>query len=485
MTRTGTHPNNRRDYATLRLLALGAAWLLLWRVSALMEFAPHASIWFPPAGLTFAAYLVMGLRVTPVILVCSVVATFWADAMYATPRDWQQALVGGLMFGVAHCLSYGTGALVLRRLVQRGRSDVLPALIIAFLVLAALAALAAALTGTLALELSGSIDASVATSLWLPWWIGDMAGVIVLGPLLAGLLAWREPTVPEWIRELDLTRPGHPGHGWLLKALVLAVPLTVIMLLAARFEDAELLSFAVFFLIIPQMWITHTESALRTALSLALFCTLTAVLVSALGLIEQAMVYQFAITVIAASTYFGLAVPVLVDHNRELRVLTDTDELTGVTSRRSFFAHGRTRLSRARLANAPVALILFDIDRFKQVNDSLGHVAGDRILVEVASAVRAALRQSDLLGRFGGDEFMLLMTECEIEPARQMAERVRAILPAVNVSGIDVRITGSVSVVRVTERESLMDAFERADGLLLKAKRNGRNRVESEQTTES
>jgi len=464
-------------YRIVQAVLLGLAWLALWRLSALMEYAPHASIWFPPAGLSFAALLVIGLRALPVLLVCCIVATFWSDSIYGFEQTWQQALVGGMLFGAAHCIAYGFGATVLRRLMKRNDTERLPIIIIAFLVLASVSALLAALLGVQALLAAGTVAATGVAELWAPWWIGDMAGAVVLAPLFAGLLVRSDPVLAGRLRARGILVPGTPAVAWMLKTGLVAVLLSAIMLVTAQFPDSELLAFAVFFMIIPQMWIAYTEDALRVASSLAIFSVVVALWVDLLGLMDQAMIYQFAITVVAASCYFGLAVPVLADHNRRLRRMLDADALTGVNSRVYFFERAQFELARARRRELPVSLILFDIDRFKRINDELGHTAGDQALVSVSKQIRESLRTEDLVGRFGGDEFMVLLTGSAISLALETAERLRNDLHTIPIGEGRDTLTASFSVVEVAGGESLSDAFERADANLLAAKRAGRDRV--------
>lgn len=464
-------------YELAQAVLLGLAWLTLWRLSALMEYAPHASIWFPPAGLSFAALLVIGLRALPVLLVCCIVATFWSGAMYGIEQTWQHTLLGGILFGVAHCIAYGFGAMTLRRLLQRTDTERLPFVIIAFLVLASVSALLAALLGVQALVASGTIARIGVAELWAPWWIGDMAGAVVLAPLFAGVLAVSDRAFWGRLRARGILEPGTSTLAWLAKTGLVAALLSVVMLVTAQFPGSELLAFAVFFMIIPQMWIAYTEDALRVAGSLAIFSIVVALWVDVLGLMDQAMVYQFAITVIAASCYFGLAVPVLADHNRRLRRMLDADALTGVHSREYFFERAHFELARARRRELPVSLILLDIDRFKRINDELGHTAGDQALVSVGQTVRVSLRTEDLVGRFGGDEFMVLLTGSAIPLALETAERLRKDLNTIRVGEGPGGLTASFSVVQIADDEGLSDAFERADANLLVAKRAGRDRV--------
>ena len=461
----------------VRMLALVVAWVVLWRVSALMEYAPHASIWFPPAALTLAAFLIMGRRAAPPIAIAAVIVTFWTDLDYGYGWDLSRTLLNGSLFAVSHGGSLWAGALVLRWLGRRSPRLSLPAMVIAFLLVASVSALLAALLGVEGLLLSGSITEVEAGGLWLPWWIGDMAAVVALTPLFAGLMASDAERRQRRFPVIELPPSAAMLGPWAFKLCTLLGLLVLIMALTGLTGQGELMAFSVFFLILPQMWITYTESAYRVALSLAAFSVMTALGVGLLDLSEFAMVYQFAITVIAATTWFGLSVPTLVEQNRRLRELAEADELTKVTGRRHFFERAREELAYSSRRRAPVALIVFDIDRFKDINDRYGHSRGDRALIEVADVVRRHLRDSDLFGRFGGDEFMLLMIGCNGRQATQRAERIREALHEVRSIEGDMAISGTFSVVEVAQGEGLAEAFDRADVGLLAAKREGRDRV--------
>ncbi len=453
------------------------AWIFLWRVSAVMEYAPHASIWFPPAGLTLAAFLVHGLRATVAVAPAAVIVTFWAAALYGLDQAFSETLLGGVLFAFAHCAAFGAGALVLRWLGRRRPGPSLPAFVIAFLVVASASALLAATLGIEALVLGGSLERPQSVGLWLPWWIGDMAAAVALTPFFAGLLGAGHDLALRWFPIIDLPATRAALGPWLGKLVSLLLLLAFIMVFTAVFGRDELLAFAVFFLIIPQMWITYTESAFRVAVSLVMFSTAIALSVGLLGLDEQAMVYQFAITVIAASTWFGLAVPTLVEQNRRLRKITEADDLTGVTSRSYFFERSREELDILRSRGASAALVIFDIDRFKEINDQYGHFAGDATLRRVAEAIGKKLRHEDLFGRFGGDEFMVLMRECTGRRAFERAEELRLAMHDIQLPQLDATLSGTFSVVEIGPAESITRAFDRADTLLLEAKRAGRDRV--------
>ena len=165
---------------------------------------------------------------------------------------------------------------------------------------------------------------------------------------------------------------------------------------------------------------------------------------------------------------------------QELTRLATTDSLTGIANRRSFFEQLEREWSRARRHSRPLALMMFDLDRFKEVNDSHGHAAGDRVLVELVDEARGLLRADDVLARLGGEEFAILLPEVDLEGAAAAAERLRERLGGREVVLPTGRVRCTVSVGVVEGRlalESPDAALNRADDALYTAKREGRNRV--------
>ncbi|KXS36705.1 MAG: diguanylate cyclase [Halomonadaceae bacterium T82-2] len=453
----------------LRHIGLMLAWLLLWRLSALMEFAPHASLWFPPAGLSFAAFLMLGRRAFPALMASAVIVTFWVDRMYATALPWRELLQAGVLFGLAHCGSYGLGALGLKHLI-RARDEVsVPVIVPLFLLVGSLASLGATLTGIVALQTAGMLGAVAIDDLWLPWWVGDMAGVLVLTPLFVGLLSWHYPDVEPWLGGLSFLPSTSGLRAFTGKLALSLAALSLIMLLDAHVHSPEV-AFGVFFLIIPQMWIVYTEPPFRSTLSIALFSTLTALWVALLGLIEQSLTYQFALCVIAASGYFGFAVPWLLAQNRRLSERALHDELTGAANRGYFFEYADETLSEVRRRGVPLSLAVLDLDYFKTINDTHGHDVGDRALIGLCAAMRPALDSDDLLGRFGGDEFLLLLPNRDTAQARQLVTRLHQRICDLQVAGMQQRLSATFGVVTLERHETLTQAFKRADIELLKAK---------------
>lgn len=160
----------------------------------------------------------------------------------------------------------------------------------------------------------------------------------------------------------------------------------------------------------------------------------------------------------------------------------NTDVLTGIANRRSFIVQAERELNRARRYNSRLAVLVLDIDRFKQINDTYGHATGDRAIVAFSKGCIEAIRDIDFIGRFGGDEFAILLPGTSVEEARVVAERIRhtvASCVALNDDNTEVLMTCSIGATLVEAGEGNVDeALAKADTALYLAKQNGRNRVE-------
>ena len=156
-----------------------------------------------------------------------------------------------------------------------------------------------------------------------------------------------------------------------------------------------------------------------------------------------------------------------------------TDVLTGVLNRRGFMEAAERQCRRTQEDRASLALLMIDIDRFKNVNDTYGHAAGDEIIRDLAEQLRQHFRASDIAGRLGGEEFCAVLTGIDQERAQQTAERFRAAVAerAVNTSAGMLAYTVSIGLAWVKHSESLPWLMHIADKALYRAKQQGRNRV--------
>jgi diguanylate cyclase len=168
------------------------------------------------------------------------------------------------------------------------------------------------------------------------------------------------------------------------------------------------------------------------------------------------------------------------DARRELAALASRDDLTGAYNRRHFLAQAEREWARCRRYRMGAALLMIDVDHFKAVNDRHGHLAGDLMLRSIAQAARDTLRQADLFGRFGGEEFMVFLPHADTLGALDAAERIRDKVAqlALEWRGAAIRATVSVGVVSLDAgHESLGELLADADSALYAAKDAGRNCV--------
>ena len=167
-------------------------------------------------------------------------------------------------------------------------------------------------------------------------------------------------------------------------------------------------------------------------------------------------------------------------YHDEIYRMTTVDGLTQVFNRRYFEDAIERELSRSRRYTRPLSLVLLDIDHFKKINDTYGHLAGDAVLKEVALTVRGRTRREDVFARFGGEEFALLLPEVDQKGAGTLAEKARKLIEKHHFAfdGEDIVVTVSAGVATVQKKnETPVELIRRADEKLYEAKSAGRNRV--------
>lgn len=173
-------------------------------------------------------------------------------------------------------------------------------------------------------------------------------------------------------------------------------------------------------------------------------------------------------------------------YQNSLRELSETlkqaslhDPLTSLGNRRFLMERLTQETERANRKASPYTLAILDVDRFKTVNDRFGHEAGDTVLCSIAHAIADALREYDVCGRWGGEEFLILMPETPLDFALQIAQRVAQSIKAVRFEFLDTRISASIGLSTYCLGEHFSDTLNRADAALFRAKADGRDRIEA------
>jgi diguanylate cyclase (GGDEF)-like protein len=186
---------------------------------------------------------------------------------------------------------------------------------------------------------------------------------------------------------------------------------------------------------------------------------------------------QYLLEMLAANTTIAIENTRLF---KEIQWLAITDPLTGLYNRRGFFELGQREVERFRRFDRPFSAIMIDLDHFKQVNDTFGHAAGDLVLIELANRLRSKIRDIDVLGRYGGEEIVVILPETDLQGAALLAERLRAHIesaPIVTDRGpITITISAGVAEYKPTTPD-LASLLDRADSAMYIAKQSGRNQV--------
>ncbi|PWB61357.1 MAG: GGDEF domain-containing protein [Bradyrhizobiaceae bacterium] len=287
------------------------------------------------------------------------------------------------------------------------------------------------------------------------------------GSLLAGAALWM----------LACQLPGFTG-GWELRGLLSSAIIATYAWLAAyefwRGRDVPLISRW------PAILLFFIDGALfllRSPLSAAWSA------VPAEAALSSAWITVLSVEALLMTIATAFILLAMAKERNELphKTAAQIDPLTGLFNRRAFLEQGEALRRRQVAAGRPVAILLVDLDHFKSINDRFGHQLGDRVLQVFARTARANLRMSDLVGRLGGEEFIVLVADAERSNAYLVADRIRTafMADAAVVDGVRVQATLSAGVsVIVDPDQDLSALFTQADRALYRAKARGRNRVE-------
>jgi len=170
-----------------------------------------------------------------------------------------------------------------------------------------------------------------------------------------------------------------------------------------------------------------------------------------------------------------------IEHQQDqLRKMAMTDQLTGLYNRHFLMDVGRQRISEAIRHQQNFSIVVVDVDKFKDVNDTFGHATGDVVLTEVGRLMSESCRKEDIAARFGGEEFVLLLAHCDVEDAKGKAESIRQTLQVLKPAGLEITASFGVTALNLTASNAAVDflsLFNEADEAVYEAKETGRNKV--------
>jgi diguanylate cyclase (GGDEF)-like protein len=422
-------------------------------------------IW-PPTGIAVVALIVLGRRVWPGIAIGALLVN--------------AAIGPTLLTAAAIAVGNTLAPLVVTTLLQsldfRLQLDRLRDAT-ALVVLGALGMTISATGGTTVLLLSHSIPASAYWSTWSVWWTGDTMGVLLIAPFLLSVRSYTWPTRIAWRRCLEF--------ALLFAALAFVAHLVFMSRLQIEY------------LVFPLLVWSAVRLGQRGATPAALVVSGIAIWASVQEtgpfagetLMQKMVTLQVFNGSVAFASFVLAAVFAERDHGfverrrveNELARKALHDPLTGLANRALFMERLGQALARSERHDGSVAVLFLDLDRFKVINDSLGHDVGDSVLVHVADLLRAALRPEDTASRFGGDEFVILCEDIESGGhAVTIATRLtQALGEPLALEAGEVVVTTSVGIATAKgTAESPEDVVRDADTAVYRAKERGRSRIE-------
>ncbi|MDO7927564.1 diguanylate cyclase [Pseudomonas sp. KFB-139] len=199
----------------------------------------------------------------------------------------------------------------------------------------------------------------------------------------------------------------------------------------------------------------------------------------ALSDIRQSLYLNLFICLIVTLVIVGLLHRIIISYQQKLETQAALDSLTGLPTRRGFNLLAVNTLKDTQREATPLTALLLDLDHFKRLNDTHGHLAGDEVLAGFANDLKSCLRQSDIICRWGGEEFIILLKGSDTKGAQRIAEKIRELAEqhVYIFSGLPLQVTVSVGLAELQSGDTLQSLIARADSALYRAKLNGRNQV--------
>src|SRR5688572_13154272 len=445
------------------------AYFVAAKASLLLAIPPgYATAVWPPSGIALAALLLLGNRVWPGIWVGAALANYTVNSSFFL----------AVTMGTGNVLEALAGAALMRRYVGIPRRFERAREVVLFVAAAAVSSTIAATIAVLSMTAMGLVSWPEFLPNWRTWWQGDLAGIIIVTPLI---LSWRLRRASPWSRRKRLEAAG-------LGLLLLAASFLVFSEAAGELQTFALLPFMIWAALRFSQRVVTT--AIAGICAIAVYYTLDGMGPFALPSLNESLLVLLAFISTVVVTTLVLSA-VITERRQAMLALQQalagvreealTDPLTGLYNRRYLWEFLRREWVRARRGGRPLSVIMLDLDHFKRINDSFGHQAGDYVLAAVAGLLRNEIRSSDIVCRYGGEEFALVLPEASYESVRQRAEEIRAAIKQLDLRHQGVAlggITASLGIAQFPHHADGPDALmTAADAALYEAKSTGRDRA--------
>ena len=372
---------------------------------------PSATALWAPTGITLAAFLIFGLRAWPGAFLGAFFANLTTAGSVLTSIS---IATGNTLEGVVGCylvVRFARGPQAFER-----AQDIFKFAFLAGIVSTAICAT----VGVTSLALGGFADWKEYGPIWRTWWLGDGVGAVVVTP---AVLLWRENPRLNWTREQIIE----------LAILFIGLFFTVWIVFGGRFHS-EVKNYPLEYLCIPFLvWAAFRFGRRKAATAtcvlagIAIWGTLQGFGPFSRETLNTSLLLVQSFVGIVAVTNLALAAEVTERKRADERVqeLVATDPLTGLANYRRLIEAIELEIKRYGRSGRPFAILLFDLDGLKKVNDTHGHLVGSRALCRLADVLRAHCRELDTPARFGGDEFAVVLPETTSAQAQQIAARIR------------------------------------------------------------
>lgn len=436
-----------------------------------------SSMFFIPEGISFAFILTFGPIVLPAIILAQLTLSYSSDSH----------LLAGLVLGTVNALENLLGYYLIKKFNISTRFNKTKDSFIFIVIIVCIMQPISAAGGVFTLVYFNLIPIYVSPTelikfgeganlyyyIWVYWWIGNSVGQILFAPLL---LAWfNKKNQIKKIHKKDVILCG-----------LIAVSFYFIFISTHPLHQLLALSMSYPLLI----WI-GLKHGLRTLTLANVLLSLLTLWVGKFGIASvfdpdnTIPSYYFSFFVVITTTFSLLMFSLVAERNaliEKLEKISNIDPLTNIKNRRAFLHIGHKLLSLAVRYKQPISLVIFDIDHFKRINDTYGHAAGDAVLKAFTQCCVKQLRQHDILGRIGGEEFALLLPNTPIEHALSITERLLSVTSQTAIAinpqtSLSITFSAGIATHKKEDSPQLLSLMQTADKALYQAKRTGRNRV--------